>query len=194
MFEIGQIVTKEEWRDVVGYEGLYKISSSGRVLSKWGGWKERTPQMLKSGYLCFDFYKNTQKERICIHRAVAEAFIPNKENKPQVNHLDGVKTNNQVNNLEWCNHSENIKHAYKKGLCKPNLDNLKRGWFSTKKQRYGSKNHKSKVVVCIETGTEFESARQATILLGLSGNAVAYCCNGRNNTAGNLHWKYKEKL
>ena len=59
-FKIGQVLTKEEWRDVVGYEGLYKISSTGRVLSKWGGWKERTPQMLKSGYLCFDFYKNAK--------------------------------------------------------------------------------------------------------------------------------------
>ena len=48
------------------------------------------------------------------------------------------------------------------------------------------------VVICLETGKEFESARQATIWLGLSGNAVAYCCNGINNTAGKLHWKYKE--
>lgn len=105
----------EEWKDIKGYEGLYKISNTGNVFSCIKN-RIMTPALCGKGYkkvmLCKDMiYKNKM-----IHRLVAETFIPNPENKRTVNHKDGNKQNNDVSNLEWNTYSENLKHAYKHGL------------------------------------------------------------------------------
>lgn len=104
----------EEWRDVVGYEGLYKISSHGKVKSYHARYKK--PRILKTsmtttGYRKVELVKNKVKKSRKIHRLVAEAFIPNEENKPYVNHLDSNPLNNNVNNLEWCTQKENMVHS-----------------------------------------------------------------------------------
>ena len=109
---------KEEWRDVVGYEKYFKISNKGNVFSK------RSNKVLKlhthpNGYYIFSTHLDGRKSKaICfkVHRLVAKAFIDNPENKPVVNHIDGVKLNNNVNNLEWCTHKDNTKHAILMGL------------------------------------------------------------------------------
>lgn len=107
----------EEFRDVVGLEDLFSVSSSGRLFSK------RSNKLLKlndmNGYLAHvtkiggrkGFYKVLK-----IHQLVSKAFIPNPENKPFINHIDGNKYNNSVDNLEWCTQKENIQHAFKTGL------------------------------------------------------------------------------
>ena len=104
----------EEWREVVGYEGLYKISSKGRVKSYQG--RHNKPKILKmstttTGYKKIELTKNKRKKSLKVHRLVAEAFLPNEENKPYVNHIDNNPLNNDVMNLEWCTQKENMVHS-----------------------------------------------------------------------------------
>lgn len=127
---------EEEWRDVVGYEGMYEISSlgvlrslnrvvpnhisktrvgksnfNGKILKFW---------LDKYGYEVVSVCRNAKREKTYIHRAVAIAFIPNPNNYPFVNHLDGNKRNNNVYNLEWCTAIMNVRHAYSSGLMDSN--------------------------------------------------------------------------
>ena len=112
----------EIWKDVVGYEGLYKVSNSGNVknlerkIPYRYGLRTIPERILKGnenerGYLYVVLYKNTKPQKHKIHRLVAQAFIENPENKKCINHIDGNKQNNSVDNLEWVTHSENMKHA-----------------------------------------------------------------------------------
>lgn len=106
----------EEWKDIKGYEGLYQISSFGNARSL----RFNRIKVLKPGstpkYFTYEFSVNRISKIKTAHRLVAEAFIPNPNNLPYINHKDGNKQNNHVENLEWCTASENVKHAYATGL------------------------------------------------------------------------------
>lgn len=113
----------EVWKDIKGYEGLYQVSNLGRVKSL-KHLKEYflTYRIEGKGYASVALFKGTVSSRKSykVHRLVADAFIPNPENKPQINHKDGNKLNNSVENLEWVTNQENIVHAYNNGLIHPN--------------------------------------------------------------------------
>lgn len=107
----------EEWKDIKGYEGLYQVSNQGRIRSFWHRRKgvDCLVQTSVYGYKYVTLHKEKQRT-FRVHRLVAEAFIPNPEGKPQVNHINGDKGDNRVTNLEWCTGSENMIHAYRNGL------------------------------------------------------------------------------
>ena len=109
---------KEIWKDIAGYEGIYKISNLGEVKSSYNknGIKLLKGRISNSGYRRVVLVKNKEKRCPNVHRLMAINFIENKENKPQVNHIDGNKLNNRLDNLEWSDRSENMKHAYNTGL------------------------------------------------------------------------------
>lgn len=119
----------EEWRPVAGWEDSYEVSSIGRMKAKArkvlyiDGRNRAFPERLlsskpnkKIGYHMISLYKDNTAHNRYVHRLVAGAFIPNPENKRDVNHLDGVRTNNNIANLQWTTHRENMQHAHAAGL------------------------------------------------------------------------------
>lgn len=149
-------------RDVVGYEGKYKINIVGEVFNKKG--KQLKPCVDKFGYMkcCLYDGKPHQKK---IHRMVAEAFIQNPLSKEQVNHIDGNKKNNCVWNLEWCTDKENVNHALKTGL---------------------RKNEKVKIV---ETGEIFENAYECAKAINGNAQDIYRCLYGKTKTHKKYHYE-----
>lgn len=118
----------ELWKEIEGFEGNYLVSNKGRIFRRARTYinpqgvnceveaKELTPTKNGRGYLHVKIRYNGKRHTLLVHRLVASAFVPNPEDKPQVNHLDGDKTNNTVNNLIWVTARENIIHAWETGL------------------------------------------------------------------------------
>ena len=101
----------EEWRPIAGFEGLYEVSSTGRVRSLTRYKKVIKPIVTNSGYYQYQLWHNNTCRTGLAHRLVAQAFIPNPDNKPMVNHIDENKLNNSVDNLEWVSHVENCRYG-----------------------------------------------------------------------------------
>lgn len=110
---------KEIWKEVEGYNGLYFVSNLGNVKSLcYSKSRILKPYTHRDGYLLVVFCNKNKRKTLKIHRLVAMGFIPNLENKLQVNHINGIKTDNRVENLEWCTRLENIRHSWQNELSK----------------------------------------------------------------------------
>ena len=171
----------EEWKDIDGYEGLYQVSNLGNVKSlakfdRLGRFhKERILSTCDngSGYLVVNLKHNGKQRMKTVHKLVANHFIYNPDNKPEINHKDGNKKNNRVDNLEWCNRSENVKHAFKTGLN-----------YQTGKRK----------VLCVELNKIFSSIAEAESWVGVKGSRIANVCRLRRGckTCGGYHWRFEE--
>ena len=182
------------WYNIPGFENKYKIDKSGNILKlehylKYRNGYRRIPeQIIKwrcdgNGYpytrLYYDTGKFIQKH---IHRLVAEIFIPNPENKPTVNHKDGNKLNNNVNNLEWCTYQENIRHAYKLGLNKSTLGKIP----------YNSNRLKSVYKMDMDGNIlyKFNTMEEAAKDIGVSYKYIYRVCRGEIYKAKGFRYKY----
>lgn len=187
------------WKAVPGYEGKYEASNKGEVRSLnyrgTGQAKVLKPLTSGKGYLMVGLCKNGRMHWEKIHRLVAILFVPNPENKPQVNHLDGVKTNNQASNLEWATGGENLAHAYKTGLKMADPE-----WGRTLGKIHGNAgrraNRKPIIATDVRTGEEtcYESVAEVERMLGVYHSDVSRVCAGKRKSAKGYQFRYaKEK-
>ena len=179
----------EIWKDIPGFEGYYQVSNLGKVRHLFKHYTKIKKTTIDSwGYeaisLCVNYVPSTRK----IHRLVALAFIPNPENKPFVNHKDGNKLNNRLENLEWVTQSENVRHAY---------DVLKRRpAMSYGGAIYGEHPLSRKIkqfTIDGEFVKEWSSIKEATEYYGVSLSNISGCCLGRNKTAYGFIWEFADK-
>lgn len=171
----------EEWRDVPGYEKRYQVSNIGNV-------KSCSKQIIlksalhKEGYLQVVLYDNNKiPKTLKIHRLVALAFIPNPDNKHFVDHINGIRNDNRVENLRWVTHKENLNFP----LARKNI---------SKAQTNNSKRSKSVLQIDKLTGNtirEFPSASEASRQTGIHCSNITACCRNMLNYTGGYIWKYK---
>lgn len=157
-----------EMKDIEGYEGQYAVTRDGRV------WSYKSNRFLTNtnngqGYLQVTLSIGGVNKKYRIHRLVAEAFIPNPEGKPQVDHIDQDKSNNCVENLRWATGSENITNGYKH------------------REKYYSP------VRCVELNREFNKLKDAAEALGINRQNITNCLAGKQQTAGGYHWERIEE-
>lgn len=177
----------ERWVVIAEYDGLYEASTFGRFKRVKGrsgrGIKQRiTAQSITDGgYLQVTLTKDSKSHTFTAHRLIATSFLPNPENKPEVNHKWGIKTDNRVSELEWATKSENQAHSFRVLGKRHNLINFENN-------RYG----KSKKVVCTTLDIEFDSGRQAAEELGVDRNKVSKVCNGILTSTNGLTFRFKK--
>lgn len=187
------------WKEIPGFDGLYfanengqiksadrqrKIVSNGKQFFYTRKGKILNPCLNNNGYYCVSISDKNQKERVyVVHRLVAKTFLENPENKPQINHKDGNKLNNSVENLEWVTAKENIDHAFLTGLNKGS-----KPWLG----KTGSSHNRSiPVIRCDKNGNEIERYDSITEAAKHFGSIthIASCIKGKRKSCGGYVWK-----
>lgn len=176
---------QEEWRPVVGYEGIYEVSNLGRVkrilccqgtksgiLSQGVRVHRYSTGIARYNHVVLSYKGNTETKSV--HRLVAEAFIPNPEGKRTVNHKDGNGENNVVSNLEWATQREQELHKWH--ILGHKIKSDKFGYKPTR-------------VRCTDTGEVFDSIRLACIAKNVDRNCLGKCLSGKQNATKGLHWE-----
>jgi hypothetical protein len=178
-------LTYEEWKDIEDYDGLYQVSNTGKVrsldrkvvqMARTGNsffagnrkGKELVQRKQNGGYYVVWLSKNGKVRPKTVHRLVAEAFLPKIEGKNDVNHKNGIKSDNNVSNLEWCTRSENTLHLYHTLKCKP---------------------PNAVKVRCVETGEEYSSIKEAADITGIGKGSIQHAISGFSKTAGGFRWE-----
>ena len=176
--------TEEVWKDINEH---YQVSSFSRVRSnRSGSWVILTAYKTNKGYLAVTLSINGKKKPYLLHRLVAEAFIPNPENKPQVNHINGIRTDDAISNLEWVTNIENQIHSWKY---------LNRQ--CPHKGKFGADSTYFKVVLQIYNNRiigRFNGAREAMRITGVHYKLISACCHDERKTAGGFHWMFEKDL
>jgi hypothetical protein len=163
---------EEEWRDVLGFEELYQVSNLGKVRTIKNGEAEMSQQENRNGYMTVHLRNKGVERRAMVHRLVAEAFISNPDELKDVNHKNGDKSDNRVENLEWVSHSDNMTHSFRelgknvRHIVQLSLDG-----------------------VLIDRWNSITEAAEAT---GICRTDIGACCRGERTMAGAFEWKYEE--
>lgn len=169
------------WKDIPNYEGLYQVSNYGDVKNV------RRNKILRQckhrlGYMSVMLYKNKQPKRLMVHRLVAMTFLENCQSLECVNHKDENKSNNHVDNLEWCSREYNMQY----GTLNARISK-KRGHMARRKRKVVQINQHGNVV------KTWESIAQASVETGTSRTSIYKCCNGLHKTANGFAWSYIER-
>jgi hypothetical protein len=182
----------EKWRSIDISNGLYEVSSEGRIKRLAGvdaKGRYRKEKILKTydtgdGYHSVYLYINGERKILKVHRLVATAFIENLGNKKYVNHLNGIRDDNRFINLVWCTASENTKYSY---------DVLGRKSFFHDNHnlgRVGILNSNSKKIKCSTLDVDFDSISEAANVLGMTNGQIAMVCKGQRKSAHGLNFRY----
>lgn len=184
----------EIWKDIAGYEGLYQVSNFGRVRSLDRVDSEnhyRKGQIMKqkmtkgpgrgAGYMRVGLRNGKKQKEYLVHRLVAMAFIPNPCNLPQINHRDGCRANNCVDNLEWCDAQYNLSYGDRGKKVSKALTGRKNTWGIKPVLCYS----KDGSLIC-----RYDSVAAASESLNILATHISACCNGKQHTAGGYKWKH----
>lgn len=189
----------EIWKDIPGYEGFYQASSLGRIKSL-ERFKQNYSKLQKveekiiaqrlnwKGYCVVTLSKDKKTLQTNVHIHICKAFHLNPENKKTVNHINGIKTDNKVENLEWNTHSENHKHAFKTGLRKASIPFSKSG----KPEKHPNAKKVFQYDLQMNFIKEWSSIQLATKELNILEKSIRNCCNHKYGykTAGTFKWEY----
>ena len=192
----------EKWKDIPGYEGLYQISSCGRVKSlnyRQTGKEKILKQITVNGYKLVNFCNNGKVKQYQVHRLVAQAFIPNPNNYPIINHIDEQPYNNFKENLEWCTYEYNNSYGTKPeriGKARKGKHHTEETKSKISKAMVG-KNHPKSRKVQASTGEMFDTVREAATWCSSYSANITNCCIGKLKHTGKhpvtkepLQWKY----